>query len=887
MNKFVKYFAFVFGAVFIAWLGLIIAFKVIIDPEHIRVKVEQQIYVLTGYKAVIKRAQTGFFPVPSVMFYDVVVRNSKSQVSPRVMSATFAEIGIDLLSSLSANPTPSSLKIEGFSLDIQELANGKYNIHAPKNRSSKNGGAVAIFSLPKHIIIERGRINYTPFGTDATHKVRSINANIELASGMNVTGDFDANGHNYNLVADLKTGNSSLSLAKSENPKENITYNGEARLEGGKLLLNGAADFSLSDLNDWVHLLDLAGAKEKLYDVLQGFQLSGKVDVNYGGDKLQLKTSQAKLNQNALNVDYQAKMKDEWQFDLKMQLEKLTIKQEQKTFDSEALYQVLNKLLFAEINGELLINISELEYNDTKFDAVELDASLVGQEMVLNNSLLKMAGDTDILLFGIARKDSGDLVNIDGSMEILGKDFQAFAQAIHVKHKEFTDGNEGAFRGKSNVFISQDLNLFSNIKFQVGNLFLEGNVENRPKGPEHYNVALNAKGAKLDAFFAYVNPVANQEGIENGYDVPKFYIPWLDGLTSNYHLGIELQDFTMLGENGNSTKFTMDIGRDNIRFSEIDFNWKENKVTGDLSIKQSNQSPTIDCNLFVSELNVNDFIKGGLRRYPVERGNVISIWDDKPFDIGFMRGYDGNLNVNIGVINHDSFVMRDVALNALIEDGTWKISELSGAIWGGELNAKGEIDVSSIFSADIDFLFKGIMVEDLLQSSLNIRPMQGRTNIYGNINSGGISVSNLVDSLKGQVILSGRDISISGFDIAGMLQTLPSVRNINDVANTVRVALIRGKTSFSTMEGAFYFDRGVLKSHGIKLRSKHAIGTIKGQSNLVSWDMNYGLSFKLPTLSTMEVAEITLFFKESMDDPLVMVDSRDLESFMAKRKIGR
>ncbi len=927
-NKLLKYAGGVVALAIIAWVGLIVAFKVTIDPEQVRLKIESHIYDTTGYKAVIKRAGSSFWLSPKIVFYDVVVRNSKSQISPRVMSALVAEIDIDVMTIFDEMPKISNLTIEGFTLDIQELADGKYNIHAPKNKS----GATNLFSL-KNINLQRGRINYTPFGSDSTHEMRSINADVNFGKNIDIISDFEVNGHNYNFSADLKgsdlkgsdltasdlrasdlrasdaklsdakisgvkgagvkgaasqkTYKSILSLVKSDNSEEKIIYNGEVEINNGELMLNGEADFNLSNVNEWIHFLDLEGAQQKIYNVLHDFKLSGKVDIAYQNDNLHLQTKQAKLNQNVLDVDYEAKINDGWQFALKVDLAKINIKDDKKSFNSEKLYQILNKLLFKKINGDLTINIGEVQYNDTKFDKIMLEAALVGQELVLNNSIVKMAGDTDILLFGIARKDSGDLVNIDGSMEILGKDFQKFIAGLNIVHKEFTNGNEGVFRGKSNIFISQNLNLFSNIKFQVGNLFVEGNVENRPEKDVNYNITLNAKNATLDAFADYINPVANQDGIENGYDIPKFYIPWLESLGANYHLEVALQDFSLMDRNGNSAKFNMDILRNQIRFSGVDFNWQEMKVTGDLNITQSNQSPTIDCNLFVSEVNINDLIEGGFRRHPVERGNVISIWDDKPFDIDFMRGYDGNLNVNIGVVSHDSFTMRDVALQTVIEDGVWNIGEISGAIWGGELNAKGEIDVSSIFSADIDFLFKGIMVEDLLQSTLDIRPMQGKANIYGNVNTGGISVSNLVDSLKGQVILSGRDVSIIGFDIAGMLQTLPSVRNINDVANTVRVSLIRGKTSFSTMEGAFYFDRGVLKSHGIKLRSKHAIGTIKGQSNLVSWDMNYGLSFKLPTLSTMEVAEITLFFKESMDNPLVMVDSRDLESFMAKRKIGR
>jgi uncharacterized protein involved in outer membrane biogenesis len=885
-DKLLRYAGFAVALIILVWLGLIIAFKVMVNPNKIAQQVEKQIFAETGYKLVIKRAEASFIFSPSITFYDILVRNSNSQFAAKIMTASVSEFGIDLFSIFDENPTANNLTIAGLALDIEELENGKFNFQVANNQHKK-----FTMIIPSTIIIERGRINLTSLKSKLTHELRSINAQINVNDIVKISSNFNLNNNNYDFNGALQKNNdvyeTKATLSNGKNFEEKIEYRGKIDFDINDLMINGEADFNLGDVENWLHLFDLQGTQEGIYYFLNNFKLAGKLMISYHNHQLKLHSENVKLNDSALNIEYESIFADKPQFSLKAILSAISINNIEQSIKLTNLYQSFSKLLNQQANGDISVNIGELKYNDTQLNGIEIDATLVDQELVLNKSVAKMEGETDILLFGIMRKDSDNLVNIDGSLEILGKDFQKFMNNLNLPNTEFFKNYVGDFRSKSNIFISEDLNLFSNIKLQVGEFFLEGNIENRPKGPENYNIALKTNNMNLDGFLDYIHSKDVSSEVETGYDVPKLFIPWLSGLANNYKVDLQLQNFNLYGEKGSSSKVIMEISRDIIQLHDIDFSWREMSISGDINITQTQRIPVIDCNIFISELDINNFIGRNFRRQPVERGNVISVWEDKPFNIDFMRGYDGQLNINVGELNHNSFTARNASLKTLIENGNWKISELSGDIWGGNVNAKGDIDVSSIISFNLDFLFKNIMIEELMESTFAIKPIYGRTNIYGNVDTGGISIANLIDSLRGQIILSGRDISIVGFDIVAMLQTLSSVRNINEVANAVRVSLLKGRSNFGTIEGSFYLDRGLLKSHGIKLRSKHSISTIKGQSNLVSWDMNYEMLFKLPTLSTMEVAEITLFLKESMDNPLLVVDSRNLESFMAKRKIGR
>jgi uncharacterized protein involved in outer membrane biogenesis len=228
-----------------------------------------------------------------------------------------------------------------------------------------------------------------------------------------------------------------------------------------------------------------------------------------------------------------------------------------------------------------------------------------------------------------------------------------------------------------------------------------------------------------------------------------------------------------------------------------------------------------------------------------------------------------------------------VSINAKSEQGIWTIEEFIADMWDGNISMKGILDVTSITSSRIEFKIKNIFLHEMLESTVNIRSIRGRMNINGWIDTGGISMNNMIDNLSSNIVLNGKNIVVRGFDMTGLIHALPSVRSNSEVANIVRVALINGQTTFDSTEGAFQITNGRLKTHGLKLRSKNAIGTVTGESNLITWAMNYAIIFKLPSLAVSDFPELTLYFRKSMDDPLLSTDTRNLESFMTQRRFNR
>jgi hypothetical protein len=547
----------------------------------------------------------------------------------------------------------------------------------------------------------------------------------------------------------------------------------------------------------------------------------------------------------------------------------------------------LKKFLPPDVEGEIDVSLADFEYKGLHATDMVIKGSLLGGELVVNQATAKMSGETEILLFGIIKADANQNINLDGNMEIIGKDVQAFFSAIDLDKHKLLAAHKGAYRAKANLYLSANLSNISEIRFQAGDFLVEGGLQYEANGSVNFRSALHLRGGNLDSLAQYINPTHQEVVMEGEYNTPKITLPWLQDMKNSYEIALIFEDFTLFDLPGKRSRIILSIEPKKIAFRSIDLNIGDIHFTGNIIIDQADILPFINADIYLSDFMIDSLFGHSFRKHPVERDNVLSVWGDTPLDINFLKGYDGYMNLRFGKIHHASVDLSDVTMNASITDGLWDIKDINGKIWGGTVDLNGSLDVSSIASAKLELQFKNIFVHEMLNSTVDINAIRGRMNINAKLDTAGISMNNIIDNMSASIVLIGADIIVKGFNMAGLVQALPSVRSTSEVANTTRISLVGGQTSFSQVEGAFFIADGKLNTQGLTLRSKHAIGTLEGSANLITWAMDYAMRLRLPTLAVMDVPSLTLYFRKSMDDPLIQVDTRSLEAFMTQRKMNR
>ncbi len=885
------------GLLAVLWLAATLLVPMFIDHETIRKETERELSDAFGYSVSIRDSKASFPLRPRMEFQGVIVRNAPEATSDKLMAANSVTIDFDLLAFISGELKASRVTFHEAHFEVQRLQRDKLNIRFPK----KIRGFISQRLMTPNITLQQSHINYTPLAAKAVYKLKSVNAELYVSGSGDIAleGVFFTNNQRFEIEADGKDQSSSaaqdvdvaLDIRLSQE-EDHISYQGTLGRKDESFFAKGVFATSISNVRGWMDVFDAYAREQKLFKLLkEDNALRGDVLLNYEGTGLTLATRNLTFNEAPMSAEMQMSFRDIVKFRASSTIEKLHILGEgREEYSVQHMNALLRKLLPANAAGTMELKVEEVIYQNIKGSDAFINATLLDEELIINQSAIDMAGDTQLLLFGILKGDANRNIHLDGNIELIGKDIQAFMTALALDEHKLLANHQGNFRAKSNLYLSAKLNTLSELRFQAGRFFMEGGVQYRPEPKEegvNYVASLRVSGGNMDSLARYINPTLKGELLEGDFDTPKITLPWLDSMENTYRLIVVLEDFRLFDLQGSRSRLAVDIGPKKMGMSSVDLNLGDIKFTGDLNIDQTELIPVINADFYLSDFTVNSLVGKNFRKHPIERGNVLSVWEDDPLNVDFLKGYSGEFSMRFGTMHHDSFTAKDVQIEASSDEGIWKFNEFRAKLWGGNVLFKGGLDLTSIAAAKIDFRFKNIYLHELLSSMLNIDSIRGRININGSIDTGGISVNNLIDNMTANIVLAGNNIVIKGFDMAGLIQALPSVRSNSEIANTVRVSLIGGQTTFQSIEGAFYIANGILKTHGLTFRSKHAIGTMTGKANLVTWAMDYAILFRLPTLAVSNFPELTLYFRKSMDDPLIQVDTRALESFMTQRRLNR
>lgn len=896
MKRFPKKLLILFAFLIVLIGGAILVIPSFIDHAALREKTQKELSDLLGHDVVIRGSDAAFSFGAEITFKDIYIKNtSEEAVSNKLFSARAAIINIGLLDFLQGNMQPDTVTLVQPLLQIEEIRPHTYNIALPE--SSSGLGALDLFK--SGIDIQNGRIKFSPYRAESSHEIDSITTHLSLADNaddMSLKTTFYLNDRLFELgingmnVSKEATAESPMSLSLKTG-EESISYTGTFGKANNKPYAKGNIVINILDTKNWLNIFDLSAGAENTYDFL-GDNVAIKADIlmHYRDDAMAFATKGAQFGDDSLSLEGQvAEGKKHTKFLVKGTFDTLNFQADdtQSELSTVQLNTLLHKLLPKPVEGNINLTAKKFAYGDIHGRDAVLSATLSDGELVFNQATLNMEGDSKLILFGIMKPDANNIVHLDGNIEVLGKDIVTFMSSVNLDKHKLLANHRGSFRAKANMYLSPTQSTISEIRFQAGDFLFQGGAEYKPGAKPEHIISMQVRGGNYNSMMQYVNPTQGKGVLDNDYNVPKITLPWLDSMDSSYKVTLIVDDFKLFDKKGQRSRFVINIAPKKMGLESIDLNLEDIKFSGSLKINQQSKLPYIDANFYLSSYNLSNFTGSSLRQHPVSRGNVLSVWDGQPIDINFLKGYNGKFNMRFGQMNHPSVTMDDVAIRATVDDALWKIDNISGKIWSGRMKVKGEMNVTSILSTKMEFRMQNIMLHQFLESMLNINSIRGTVSLSGVLDTAGVSVDNLMSNLSANMVMHGKEIIIRGFDMAGLIQAIPSVRSTSEVANTTRVALVGGKTTFRLVEGAFHIADGTLNTHGLTLRSKHAIGNLTGSANLLSWVMDMMINFRLPTIAMSEFPEINLYFRDSMDNPLLQIDTRNLESFITKRKGNR
>jgi uncharacterized protein involved in outer membrane biogenesis len=878
------------GVVGVPLLAFWVAVHVLVDADALRNRLVERLSALSENEVAVQDVSVSVFPLPRVTMHRLSIANPSESSESYLFEAAALVVNLDLKSLFSGAPRARSIELVQPALTLERYSPTVVN-WTPYLPLFEQLGA----PLADSLIIQGGSIYYSDAAQELEENITGISGRLRWKPGGLMEGEwqftaFEAPG---TLSIQMPSGNATSyetfdvqSALQLRFGPEFVAYQGGlSRKAGGPVVLQGQLTAEATQAREWFERLSVSQARAGAFATLpeqMPLKLNARLDTRREKGNAELVSLQLGETSGTGKVQW-VDQNGTAQADGELTFEKINA--DQLLGGKGSVNAFFSLFLPQGVEGMFSMQAKSLRYHGVPFSAVQLTSTLSQGEMNINQASAALPGKTRLILLGIMKRDLQGNVSFDGSAEMLGEDAAQFMQESGFERVNLIPQAHSRFRARANMFLSADRGTISEMRFQGGDFYVVGGVNINPGGKHDIETTLRMRNVRLEPLAAFFNPLT-EKAATTDVKVLNRRLDWLGTLEKKIYVNVLFDNFTLGDRQGVQSQFIVSIVPNRLEFQRIDMNFANSHVRGLATFDQTAEGmPALSATLDMTEFDLNHLLGHELVKHPVPRGNQAAVWSSEPFETSFLRGYDARLEISIGRVYHDSFVMENLGLSAASTNGEWRIDDLHADLWGGQLSSAGTLDVSSVPNMNTTLYMTNIDLAQALQSFAGFEALRGRASVSAELSSSGVSALDFVKNATGTFAFSGREIAIRGFDLASLVQTVPTVRSVADVVNTVRIATLRGASTFSTVDGGFYFSQGQLGTQGIKFRSRHAIGAFGGSIDLARWMLNAAIQFQLISLAADEYPAVTVLFRDSMDNPVIDLDTRSLEAWVARQKL--
>lgn len=880
------------------FIALLMLPPMLIDENEFAKNLTEEAHAITGYPTSIAGVEVSALP-PTLTIKQFAISNHPNASSDRLLLVDQMVFRLGVFDLLQGKIVVRGAEIVHPVVELEVFADGTSN-YAFMDKAGMPG---ILKQDSTRLTIIGGLISRTVAETSQIYEIQNINANVSLGGTedeSNIALGATIFGKNAQLNSTFKI--QSLTDLKNFSVNGNFEYIEEGsavKYSGitGKLNDSIEADGTLSidsvDVVPWFARI-MSSEHIKSVDALQTplpvkteVKITAK-DTKAKADFTNLTLAKTTTGKGSLALSYGKNYAysldlDFTQFDLFE-----VFKDSSSRKERDSLNHFLAIMLPSNVTGSVEIKAEKAKVFGADGNDFLLSASLEEGELVVNQSYVHLPGDSQAILFGILKPNEEGLIHLDGSIEFYGKDFSEFIAGLGYPDLKNVIKKTAPFRGKANLFFSDQQSTLSEFKFQAADLLAVGGMTMQTiKGQPTVEMTLKTSGLRLDPFFSLFTPVTKSFNVEDQLSEANRALPWLNQVRSLFLLNLSFDDFELGSFKGSQSTTNVTISPKRLKFDNIVLAAGDLNIAGNLSFDQTGQMPDIDANLDISKLSLMPFLGSNLRKVNVPRGNRQTIWPQETIDLAYLRGFTGDYRINVRQAIHSAFTLDNLTIDAQNKDGTLSFKNLQASLWGGGMRFTGTLEASSVNTLQGSFYLDNVLIQDMMEDVAGLTPITGRMNMTGQVATTGMNADGWVKNAQMSATIRAGNVTIQGFDLQGLIQAISAVRSVADVVNTSRVSMLRRETTFNQLGGSLYLKDGILRANEMNMQTNNAVGKLLGEMDVVSWMTNIAFQFKLTSLSTTEFPTVVMALQDSADNPVVKLDTRSLEAFVATRSIRR
>ena len=304
-----------------------------------------------------------------------------------------------------------------------------------------------------------------------------------------------------------------------------------------------------------------------------------------------------------------------------------------------------------------------------------------------------------------------------------------------------------------------------------------------------------------------------------------------------------------------------------VALSDLDLTLGETQITGTADFDLGGAVPVVGAVLEAGLLDVGLFI-GGARASTQDGGtgsagggtNTASAgqngggresrdapgqWSREPFDLSPLAKIEADIAVNADAILAGGYRFDQAEVKLRIRNGTLEIDSLRGRIFGGLLEAEGEIANGAPPQANIAFKLDNMDIAEALRRAADIEAATGRTSVDGRFTTEGNSEYELVRALHGEATLSARDGTVEGVNLRALSDQLGELNDPADFLSLADMGLSDGTTRLDSLDGTIRVNNGLATTNDLTILADGGRGSVRGTVDLPSWRLDLTSLFTL------------------------------------------
>jgi AsmA protein len=189
---------------------------------------------------------------------------------------------------------------------------------------------------------------------------------------------------------------------------------------------------------------------------------------------------------------------------------------------------------------------------------------------------------------------------------------------------------------------------------------------------------------------------------------------------------------------------------------------------------------------------------------------------DTPVALDGLTAVNGRFNVSAGQLIFRQYDVTDAKLDATLDNGTLRVTRLSGNAWGGAIDASGIAEAKSK-RINVKLVANGVNANALLKDVAGKDLLEGTGRVSADLSTSGASLGALRANLAGAAALQLRDGAVKGVNLARTLRQAKAALSMKQDA--VTKASAAEKTDFSELTASARIEGGVARSDDLDLKS--------------------------------------------------------------------